>query len=133
MTQYDIISKLMNQKTRSAWDRGVTQYAVDLLADVETEVFSGLCDRLRAAYGATTYDFDHYLMNGAQNWKEYSYGGSALCYDGDIAERLCAPWELRRTHNGANNPNSRESWLDVQARALYQAAVRIRHAVREAD
>lgn len=38
--------------------------------------------------------------------------------------------ELKRTDGGMNNPNSRETWLDVQARALYQACNRIRTICR---
>lgn len=38
--------------------------------------------------------------------------------------------ELKRTDRGMNNPNSRETWLDVQARALYQACNRIRTICR---
>lgn len=38
------------------------------------------------------------------------------------------PSELRRVKGGSRNPNSRESWLDVQARALWQAAEVIRRA-----
>ena len=62
------------------------------------------------------------MLNGADNWRQYSEGGCALCYDGQIAERLCAPWELRKTDNGRKDPNPRESWIDVQSRALFQAA-----------
>ncbi|HZK45919.1 MAG TPA: hypothetical protein VFD34_06795, partial [Clostridia bacterium] len=62
------------------------------------------------------------LLNGADNWNQYSYGGSALIYDGDIAERLCSPSEYKRSREGERRPNSREEWLDVQARALNQAA-----------
>jgi hypothetical protein len=46
----------------------------------------------------------------------------------DIAERLCTPSELKKTRHGDRKPNSREEWLDVQARALYQASNRIKHA-----
>ncbi len=38
--------------------------------------------------------------------------------------------ELKRTDNGMNAPNSRETWLDVQARALHQACNRIRTICR---
>lgn len=62
------------------------------------------------------------MMNGAKNWKEYSYGGCALIYDKDIAETLCTPSELKRKRGGELQPNSTETWLDVQARALYQAS-----------
>lgn len=52
-------------------------------------------------------------------------------YDGDIAERLCTPSELRKTRGGELNPNCRESWLDVQARALYRAACVVVNACKE--
>nr|DAP26633.1 MAG TPA: hypothetical protein [Bacteriophage sp.] len=71
------------------------------------------------------------MLNGAQDWEQYSWGGSALIYDYDIAERLCCPSELKKTRNGERRPNSREEWLDVQARALYQAASRVVNAYRE--
>lgn len=63
---------------------------------------------------------------------EYSWGGSALVYDGDIAAALCNPSELKKTRNGKRRPNSREEWLDVQARALYQAFRRVYSAIRAA-
>ena len=46
-------------------------------------------------------------------------------YGGDIAERLCTPSELKKTRHGERRPNSREEWLDTQARALHQAARRV--------
>lgn len=60
-------------------------------------------------------------LHGAKNWKHYSFGGCALVGNWEIAERLCTPSELKKTHNGERRPNSREEWLDVQARALCQA------------
>lgn len=38
--------------------------------------------------------------------------------------------ELKRKHGGTYEPNSRETWLDVQARALHQACNRIRTICR---
>lgn len=105
---------------RSAWARGVRAYAAELCGNLrraatyaaETGTPSPLTDRetVRAA-----------LLNGARDWSEYSWGGCALIYDGHIAARVCTPSELRRTHGGQRDPNPRETWLDVQARALYQA------------
>ena len=105
---------------RSAWTRGVKAYAAELL------------DSLRdaATYAAENGEPSPLesretvrvaLLNGACDWKEYSYGGCSLIYNGDIAARCCNPSELRRTHGGEKRPNAREGWLDVQARALYQA------------
>ena len=81
---------------------------------------------INAANGA---DLNRELLNGAESWQQYSAGGCALIYDGDIAERLCTKSELKATRNGERNPNARESWIDVQARALYQAANLIRRAL----
>ena len=53
-------------------------------------------------------------------------------YDGDIAAALCTPSELKKTRNGERRPNSREEWLDVQARALHQAFLRMYSAIRTA-
>lgn len=112
-------------KERSAWGRGVQAYAVELV--------DGLQDR--ASYedrAPAPEEVREWLLNGARSWSEYSWGGSALVYDGDIAARLCCPSELKRTRNGERRPNSREEWLDVQARALHQAANRVIKAYRAA-
>lgn len=110
---YDLID---NRKARSAWARGVKEYAKEF-ADSFLEL-NNICVKLNNGEQIISSDF----LNGAEDWTDYSYGGSALIYDGDIAERLCNPSELKKTKGGERNPNSRETWLDTQARALYQAA-----------
>lgn len=107
---------------RSAWLRGVQAYAVELVeclddsADLSNEVM-----------------LQKELLNGASSWAQYSEGGAALCYDADIAERLCPPSELKRNKWGMLPPNGRESWLDVQARALWQAHKVIERAWRKLE
>ena len=44
-----------------------------------------------------------------------------MCYNADIAERVCSPSELKRCKGGERQPNSRENWIECQARALWQA------------
>lgn len=108
----DIRTTLENVKARSAWDKGVKLYAFDLLDKYEEYCeFEG---RLLPLTKET-------LLNGASNWHSYSWGGCSFIADCDIANRLCTPSELSRTNCGEKAPNSRESWLDVQARALTQA------------
>ena len=109
-----------SRNDRSAWNKGVTVYALEMLDD--------LADDSRETTGedlSTWSSIQAKLLNGADDWSAYSWGGSALIYDGDIAERLCCPSELEKTRGGERRPNSREEWLDVQARALYQAANRV--------
>lgn len=98
-----------NSTFRSAWLRGVRDYAIELLSKIDTEYCTGkeLDEKI--------------LLNGASNWKEYSWGGCSLIYDSQIAASLCNKTELKKTKNGSRKPNKEEEWLDVQARALYQA------------
>jgi hypothetical protein len=98
------ISFIQSYPARSAWAKGVKEYALELVESLEGE------------YSQVK------LLNGAENWNAYSYGGCASIYDADIAERLCSPSELKRCKGGDLQPSSRESWLDCQARALGQAA-----------
>lgn len=122
MSIYDkITAELEARKDRSAWDRGVNAYALELVEEIKE----------RAEYEGRNpepgKECREWMLNGAQNWEQYSRGGSALIYDGDIAERLCCPSELKKTRNGERRPNSREEWLDTQARALTQACNRVAH------
>ena len=120
---------LDQRKDRSAWGRGVNEYAIDMLQQL-TDYYKGgyiSCEALENFTACQTA-----ALNGARNWSEYSWGGCALVYDGDIAAALCTPSELKKTRNGERRPNSREEWLDVQARALYQAFHRMYGAIRAA-
>lgn len=120
---------LEQRKDRSAWSRGITSYAVDMLQQL-TEYYNGgyiSADDLSDFTACKTA-----TLNGARDWCEYSWGGSALIYDGDIAAALCNPSELKKTRNGERKPNSREEWLDVQARALRQAFSRVYSAIKAA-
>ena len=108
-----IKKELENRNDRSAWDKGVTGYALELLDNLERETYDNK-EELKKA-----------LLNGAKDWREYSWGGCAEIYNCDIAARLCTPSEIKKTKNGERRPNSREEWLDVQARALFQASNRI--------
>lgn len=122
-----LYQSIESEKQRSAWDKGVTKYALELVEQLGEQINGGYFEELdltepkkvRAA-----------LLNGAVNWSQYSWGGCSLIYDSDIAERLCCPSELKKTRNGERRPNSREEWLDTQARALFQAANRVCRHIR---
>lgn len=117
------------QKDRSAWSKGVTMYAFDLLDELEEAAEGGY---ITADDLANSRLAERAMLDGASSWNQYSWGGSSLIYNGDIAARLCCPSELKKTRDGERKPNSQEEWLDVQARALYQAAARVWRAIRDA-
>lgn len=98
----------------SKWTQGVNEYADELREFLTDEKLDVTLEN---------------MLNGASDWKQYSYGGSSLIYDYDIAERLATSSEIksRTRKDGSFNQmaNSRETWLDVQARALYQASRKV--------
>lgn len=100
---------------RSAWSKAVRTYAVELVEGLDPSADLSNEKLLKKE-----------LLNGASDWHQYSEGGCALVYDSDIAERLCSPSGLRRCKGGERQPNARETWLECQARALWQASSLIR-------
>lgn len=108
-------NKVESLKVRGAWNNGVKWYTLYLIAKME--------DYTKVVPERS--EIESVLLNGASDWKQFSYGGCALIYDGEIAETLCSPSELKKVtrKDGTlrDKANSRETWLDVQARALYQA------------
>lgn len=115
MNVIDIIKVIESLPSeRSAWRRGVREYAMDLL------------ENLPLSRLLTPENCRDVLLNGAGSWKEWSYGGCGLVYNCAIAERLCTPSELHKKRGGELEPNLHESWLDVEARAVSQAAAAIK-------
>ena len=115
MKTNELYNKIENVKVRGAWNKGVKWYALYLIEQLEdyTKVVPNRAE------------IESVLLNGAKDWKQFSYGGCALIYNQGIAETVCSPSELRKVtrKDGTlrDKANSRETWLDVQARALYQA------------
>ena len=109
MKKSELIANIHNTAARSAWNKGVKAYALDLLADLPDEI------------PANPREIKALMLNGASDWTEYSYSGRSLVDNGDIAWRLCTPSQNLKTGGGERRPNGHETWLDVQARALNQA------------
>lgn len=119
-----LINAIEKRTGRSAWDKGVNGYAEEIAENIkEAAEYEG-------REPESVEELTAWMLNGARDWNAASWGGCFEIYDGDIAERLCTPSKLKKTRNGERRPNSREEWLDVQARALYQAARIIRNIYR---
>lgn len=123
MKKQEILNNLEKLTPRSAWNQAVLSDAVDLVQNLNCSELPNSWEALRAL-----------LLNGARNWQEYSYGGCALVYDEDIARHYCTNAELRKVTRAdgtiSDRANAAETWLDVQARALSQAAILIRESAR---
>lgn len=128
ITVNSIRASIEAENHRSAWNKAVTVYALELLDSLEEAVSGGYFD---AEDIAAPKLLEKALLNGADSWSQYSWGGCSLIYNADIAERVCTPSELKKRNGGEWRPNSCEEWLDVQARALFQACNRIKRHARK--
>ena len=121
MNKEATLENLKAVKCRSAWSKGVKEYAYSLLGNIFSYSDYKTINDCKSLHEE--------LLNGAKNWHQFSWGGCALIYDGDIAKTLCSPSELKKCKNGMLRPNKKEQWLDVQARALFQAENLIKSCV----
>lgn len=117
-TMKELIALIESSPARSAWMRGVKIYAVELIESLDGQELT----EKNLLNGAGVFRGENPTpRERGEAWNAYSWGGSSLIYDADIAERLCTPSELKKTRGGERNPNGQEAWLDVQRRALFQA------------
>ena len=121
MNKEATLKKLKAVKCRSAWSKGVKEYAYMLLDNIFLHSDYKSITNFKSLHKA--------LLKGTPNWKMFSRGGYALIYDEDIAENLCSPSKLKKCKNGMLRPSKKEQWLDVQARALVQAENLIKSCV----
>ncbi len=115
---YNLTHRRGQEYTRSAWNRGVNAYALELIEKLKESIKYADHNEPELPYISEAA-----MLNGAHNWQQYSDGGCALIYEGDIAARLCTASEIYRYKGGKGAPAG--GWLTVQARALKQAAARI--------
>lgn len=106
-----------NYKPISAWKKGLKVFALKIVESAEKYI--------------TIDNIKDVILNGAESYHEASMGGNFLIYNEDIAKRFCSQSELKRTKNGEKEPNARESWLDLQARAAFQVELLIKKAILE--
>lgn len=102
----------LSKSERSYWSRGVASlildYGEDVLGEHDGEIISAR-------------DFYKLWNRGADSLRDAVYGGYFDIWNYDITKRLCTPSELKKSNEGMRSPNKRESWLDVEIKAMYQA------------
>lgn len=86
----DILAALEARKDRSAWNKGVTIYALSLLDNYQERA------EFEGREAASCKELEEWLLNGASTWGEYSWGGSALIlhvlnmYAGMMHANICS-------------------------------------------
>jgi len=115
MTNKSLYDAIENYKATSAWNKGLKVFALEIVESAEKYI--------------TMDNVKEIILNGAESYHAASFGGNFLIYDNDIAERFCNQSELKKNKNGEKEPNARESWLDLQARAAFQVEFLIKRAI----
>lgn len=121
VTYNQLIKAVKGYKPRNAYERGVKKYAIEILERRDPK------PREQIDVGSDLWRLEDKLLDNAGSWGNYSWGGCSLIEDHKIAKRLLTPYEYKVfcTPDGRwayRDPNPKEQWLDVQTRALYQAA-----------
>ena len=88
MNKEATLKNLKAVKCRSAWSKGVKEYAYMLLDEISDYKSITDCKALHEE-----------LLNGTPDWKRFSRDGWALVYDEAIAKTLCNPSELKKCKN----------------------------------
>lgn len=127
MTIAELETKISGYVPHSKWGHAIKGYALDMLdniedmsAPVDTLTLGALVNHV--GYNSVKIGtFRAHAWNAA---KETSEGGNFLIYTNDIAYNLATPSEIKkctRKDGSLRDPNPRETWLDCQTRAVYQA------------
>lgn len=112
LTQYLSDMRAYISKTeqkRGQWNKTMAYYAYFLL-----DSYIDIC-KWRADQNEAIPDLSlDLVLNGASGWHQYSYGGCALVYDGDIAKTVFTPAQFTKWEQGRKVTD--EPLLDIQAR-----------------
>ena len=116
-TREELLDKIDAQipKARGRWRKAVLEDAYRLIEQFDEEGFEEL------ANAGNFQELRKILLGGARDEKQWSESGFGLIYNEYIAKHYCTPSELKKVAGGRRQPNSRETWIDVQARAIFQA------------
>ena len=112
----EIWDVLNTASRRTAWERGVLRYAYDLFGAYVDSL--GIHD-LQVRIGKIS---EADLLRGAESWQQYSAMGRALIWDRDICLRLGTKYQIQKTERGQKQPARGDTWAELQAKALGEAA-----------
>lgn len=114
------------ERKRGQWNKAISYYA-DFLLDSYIDICKWCADQNEAIPDLSLDT----VLNGALGWHQYSYGGLALVYDGDIAKVVFTAVQFTKWQQGRKVTD--EPMLDIQARALAAGWRVLKSAQRYAD
>lgn len=118
----------INTESLKKLDIGIFNTAFDMICDY---FYNNDCKILNININNLYKEF----LNGAENWKQYSWGGSALCYNNDIMKHYLTESEINNIWKKYDKDNdfSFDFLLDLQADCLQLAFLLIRKSAIKAN
>ena len=104
----------MMNNGRSKWRRAIKEDALDIVDSIQEALSFSNTDTLPGS----VQELKEIALNGAEDWKQYSWGGMAICYNDAIKAHYLTDSEIKR-HPGDIVDGMH--LLDLQAWALKQA------------
>lgn len=99
---------------RSQWEKGIEFYAHFLAEELNDNYLSENIE---------VKDIFKILLNGAENWHQFAWGGCGQVYNDEIAKTLLTPSQRKRITQADTFRG--HSLLDLEAHALAKAAARV--------
>lgn len=133
MTIAELETKIAGYVPHSKWGHAIKGYALDMLGNIDDKGAPVDTLTLGALVNHVGYNSVKIGTFRAHAWiaaKETSEGGNFLIYTHDIAYNLATPSEIKkctRKDGSLRDPNPRETWLDCQTRAVFQAIILIQN------
>ena len=100
-------------------DKAVFQYALELM-----DTYNYRANK-EGRDAVATPELEKWLLEGADDWSQYSYGGCSLIATYDIIERIGTDKQLRKYEEDGCAWHDSEGWLDDQTKYLIKAKTRI--------
>lgn len=113
------LEQIQKEDCKSKWHKGVVSIAIDRLDEMHSGTKITWYSLLN---GALWHDKGANFDNIVNACNKYAWGGCGLIYDIDIADLLATKSEAYyKNGNLKGKPNASEQWLDLYARAIFQA------------
>lgn len=113
MTKNEMLKKLRGIKTKNHLGRAIIKYAVELVEDLPDDFDESPSAPIT----------EKAFLNGASDWREYSFGGCSLIATKDIIKRIIPE---KKRHDMYLKYTDGDFLLDAQADALETAYSLIR-------
>lgn len=102
-------------KARGTYNKALYSYALELVENIGDH-YNTTQEQRDNLQDIDRETLKKLALNGADSWEQYSWGGSSLCYNYDILERLFCPSIVKKYENADSVRGVH--LLDYQAKAL---------------